>query len=416
MTFASDRSARAYELEADETRVRLSNSLDELAMNLTPGRMLDEVLTYTRAGGGDFLRGLGSAASSNPVPTLLISIGAAMFLTGKGRIGSSASLPQSDGAGVLRHAAEAIRTRRGAIVAGPRARQAVMDLPEKVVVPDRARRSAAGVGDIAAGAGRTAASVVSGAAGAVGSAASSTADAVGTAASSAAGAVGSAASGVAERVRSGASAVGAAATDAARTVRATATAGVAAAGDVAAGAGGFVSDAAGTVAGGARAAAETVGQFAGSAREAVTDQGGRIFDQTSRLTRDLMERMGRLIQEQPLAVAAAGLAIGVAVAAALPRTKTEDSLLGETSDAVKDTVAEAASEQFQRAKEATSRVVEGASNAATKEGLSASAAVDAVRDLGDKVLHVVTASADAMARDKESEQSPYPSTPSRSSA
>ena len=126
---------------------------------------------------------------------------------------------------------------------------------------------------------------------------------------------------------------------------------------MAVGAGGFVSDAAGTVAGGARAAAETVGQFAGSAREAVTDQGGRIFDQTSRLTRDLMERMGRLIQEQPLAVAAAGLAIGVAVAAALPRTKTEDSLLGETSDAVKDTVAEAASEQFHRAKEATGRVV-----------------------------------------------------------
>ena len=70
-----------------------------------------------------------------------------------------------------------------------------------------------------------------------------------------------------------------------------------------------------------RVAAETASQFAGTAREAVTDQGGRIFDRTSRLTRDLMERTGRLIQEQPLAVAAAGLAIGVAIAAALPRTK-----------------------------------------------------------------------------------------------
>ena len=70
MTLADDRSPRAYEREADETRRRLSTSLDELASNLTPGRMLDEVLSYARAGGGDFLRGLGNAASANPMPTL----------------------------------------------------------------------------------------------------------------------------------------------------------------------------------------------------------------------------------------------------------------------------------------------------------------------------------------------------------
>lgn len=380
MTLASDRSAQAYEREADETRVRLSNSLDELAMNLTPGRMLDEVLTYTRAGGGDFLRGLGNAASSNPLPALLISVGAAMFLTGKGRIGLSAKHPQSQGASVLRHAAEAIRTR------------------------DSSHRADRGMGDITGRAGRTAASVVSGAADAVGSAASSAAGAVGNAASSAAGAVSSAASSIAENVRSGASAVGAAATDATRAVRNTASAGVAAAGDLAASAGGLVSDAAGTVAGGARAAVETAGQFAGTARETVAYQGERVFDQSSRLTRDLMERMGRLIQEQPLAVAAAGLAIGVAIAAALPRTKTEDSLLGETSDAIKDTVAGAATEQFQTAKEAAGRVVEEVRDKATKEGLSASAAVNAVRDLGDKVLHVVTAAADATTPNKDSNQ------------
>jgi len=325
-----------------------------------------------------------------------------MFLTGKGRVGgSSAKLPQSHGASVLRHAAEAIRSRNGPIVAGPLARQAVVDSPEEVVVPHRARQSA-GIGDIAAGAGRTAASVVSGAAGAVGSAASSAAGALSNAASSAADAVGSAASSVAEHLRSGAAAVGDAATSAASAVRDTTAAGVAAAGNVAGSAGGLVSDAAGTLAAGARAAAETGGHLADAARETAAVGGERAFDQASRLTRELMGRTGRLIQDQPLAVAAAGLAIGVVIAAALPRTSTEDSLLGETSDAVKETVAGAATEQLQRAKEATSRVVDEARNTATKEGLSASAAVDAVRDLGDKVLHVVTAAADATNRDKDS--------------
>ena len=115
-------------------------------------------------------------------------------------------------------------------------------------------------------------------------------------------------------------------------------------------------------------------------------------------------------------VPAPGLNVGVAALWTVYAALATELLELPLDTAIACTVAEAASEQFQRAKEATSRVVEGASNAATKEGLSASAAVDAVRDLGDKVLHVVTASADAMARDKESEQSPYPSTPSRSSA
>ena len=84
----------------------------------------------------------------------------------------------------------------------------------------------------------------------------------------------------------------------------------------------------------------------------------------------------------------------------LPRTRTEDLLLGETSDAVKDTVAGAASEQFQRAKEATGRVVEEVGKVAEKEGLSATAAAEAVRDIGKKVKHVVTAAGGKMTDDQ----------------
>ena len=42
---------RALDREADERRERLNSTLDELASGLTPGRVLDEVLSYAKSGG-----------------------------------------------------------------------------------------------------------------------------------------------------------------------------------------------------------------------------------------------------------------------------------------------------------------------------------------------------------------------------
>ncbi|HZP20406.1 MAG TPA: DUF3618 domain-containing protein [Bauldia sp.] len=81
---------RALEREAAERRRRLASTLDDLTNNLTPGRLIDEVLTYSRGGGASFMKGLGSAASANPLPTVLIGLGAIMFLTGKGGLSSVA--------------------------------------------------------------------------------------------------------------------------------------------------------------------------------------------------------------------------------------------------------------------------------------------------------------------------------------
>src|SRR3954463_8868697 len=98
-------SSRDIEMEAAESRRRLSSALDELTVQLTPGRMLDEAMSYAKIGGGNFLLGLGNSAKQNPLPTLLIGLGAAMFLSGKGRVGDITSLfPQrktarSDGNG-----------------------------------------------------------------------------------------------------------------------------------------------------------------------------------------------------------------------------------------------------------------------------------------------------------------------------
>ena len=90
--------------------------------------------------------------------------------------------------------------------------------------------------------------------------------------------------------------------------------------------------------------------------------------------------------EQPLIVAAVGIALGAAVAALLPRTQAEDLLMGETSDVIKGAVSDAAAEQYQQTKTAAENVVAEAKASATRHGLSAAGAADAVRTITDKVV------------------------------
>src|SRR4249920_2075061 len=87
---------RALDHEASSRRERLASTLDELSASLTPGRVLDEVLSYAKGGGGNFLMGLGKSAVANPLPTLLISTGCALFLSGKGGIHLGGARSQSN--------------------------------------------------------------------------------------------------------------------------------------------------------------------------------------------------------------------------------------------------------------------------------------------------------------------------------
>ena len=68
--------SRDYEREAEHTRRRLADNLDELSDRLTPGQLFDEMLTYSRAGGGTFFRAFTSAMRENPPPSLLIGTAA----------------------------------------------------------------------------------------------------------------------------------------------------------------------------------------------------------------------------------------------------------------------------------------------------------------------------------------------------
>jgi hypothetical protein len=301
--------------------------------------MLDEVLTYARGGGASFIKGLGNAASNNPLPTLLIGVGAAMFLSGKGRMDS---VPTGF-ADLFRRSHE---DERGSAQPYDSAKR-----------PGHARSSM--VDEAGRAVGHAAKSAVSG----VRDAASSAVEGVRDAASSAV-------SGVSEAV----SAVGSTISDA------TTRAGEGAA-DVVSG-----------VRHKAVAAGESVGAFAGSSLGAAGEEAIHLRDEARRVSLDMRDRAAKFAEEQPLIVAAAGLALGALIAAALPRTRAEDDLMGETSDTVKHAASEVASEQIDEVATGAGTVVEEIKGAISGQGITAKAAADAVRDMGERVKTAVAGS------------------------
>jgi hypothetical protein len=168
--------ARELDHEAYERRERLASTLDELSASLTPGRMLDEVLSYAKGGGGNFLMGLGKSAAANPLPTLLISTGCALFLAGKGGLpfgngakDTSGRSPRTeydrsvrgkvlDGPGVMSKAAHAVSGAASTVAdtigdAGSRVASAASNLGARVA--DTAKGAVGSVAGTASEAGET---------------------------------------------------------------------------------------------------------------------------------------------------------------------------------------------------------------------------------------------------------------------
>lgn len=118
---------------------------------------------------------------------------------------------------------------------------------------------------------------------------------------------------------------------------------------------------------------ERLSQTAQSARERVGQMGQGARERADQL-RQQAERVrtgyDSLVREQPLVLGAIGLAVGALLAAAAPRTRREDELMGEASDRLTERAKEAGKETLEKAKQVATAAKDAASAEAGKQGVS----------------------------------------------
>jgi hypothetical protein len=111
------------------------------------------------------------------------------------------------------------------------------------------------------------------------------------------------------------------------------------------------------------------------AGDAAADAYGRMSDRAARAQRTVAD----IIEDEPLIVAGLGLAVGAAIGAMLPPTDTENRVLGEHRDRLKEDVEGMAREEWDKAKSVAKDSAAAALNEAEKGGSPAEAAERATK-------------------------------------
>lgn len=103
-------------------------------------------------------------------------------------------------------------------------------------------------------------------------------------------------------------------------------------------------------------------------------------------------RLADLLNRQPLALAAVGVAVGAAIASALPPTSVEGRLIGTAGEKLRETMADAADTVADKAVSA----IEAATDEAVAQGLTPDAAKHAVQGAAAKLKTVADAGLEAL--------------------
>ena len=81
------------EREVEEQRQKIENRIGEIRERLSPGQIVDELLSYTKNGGQNFAANLGQTVSNNPMPAALLGISLVWLMSGQG---PKLSMPHSE--------------------------------------------------------------------------------------------------------------------------------------------------------------------------------------------------------------------------------------------------------------------------------------------------------------------------------
>jgi hypothetical protein len=132
------------------------------------------------------------------------------------------------------------------------------------------------------------------------------------------------------------------------------------------------------------------------------DAASRTGDQLSESFNQSKETLFETMERHPFLVGGVGLLIGALIASALPVTQTENRLLGDTSDDLKNRARDMASAGLEVAKTTVQDVYQESVSRAQQQGLSPEVVRQTVKGVGDKVKSVVKQAADALEDEKDS--------------
>jgi len=107
---------------------------------------------------------------------------------------------------------------------------------------------------------------------------------------------------------------------------------------------------------------------AAAVRDDVRERAGKVSRQARRQAERAKHGTGRFVNDHPILVGAAGVALGAAVAASLPRSGREDRTFGERSDQVKQAAKDAALKEGRKVQDAAKAAVKKAKDTAAAKG------------------------------------------------
>jgi hypothetical protein len=128
---------------------------------------------------------------------------------------------------------------------------------------------------------------------------------------------------------------------------------------------------------------DRISETASSYADMADDARGRVMERSAQFTRQtqstLQSSMQRVLREQPLAVAIAGLAAGAAVAAMFPTTEMENRAFGDTREKLQDV----AEKTRDRVVDAAGKAGERLKSAAEERGLTSEGLKDVAAEVAD---------------------------------
>jgi hypothetical protein len=149
--------------------------------------------------------------------------------------------------------------------------------------------------------------------------------------------------------------------------------------------------------------AESVSEFAEDTQRNVSERSARLKRQAQST---LQSGMNRVLRDQPLAVAMAGLAAGAAVAAVFPSTEIEDRTLGSAGEGLRQAAGKAA----EKVKDAAGKARDRLKSAAEERGLTSEGLKEVAGEVADTFTSAVSGRSDEQGGASIVPQSPVSST------